>query len=114
MGAESSGQGPRYVRIFLKDDYTLIHTSPDFQTSSTADVNVRLGLWGGWETTTPQTSKLESRSEIRTTSGVQATFLSAARMVRPGAFRSSSAGSRLSLPPAPTLSGTRLRAACPL
>src|SRR5204862_6122957 len=44
--------------------------------------------------------------------GVQATFPSAVRMVQLGASRSSSAGSQLFLPPVPTLSGKRKKAAC--
>ncbi len=65
------------------------------------------------KTTTPQTSKaLESRSEIRRLTVVQATFLSAPRMVRLEASRSSSAGSQLCLRPVPILSGRLKKAAC--
>src|ERR1700722_5275168 len=101
MRAKSTGQRPRYPRILLKDNHILDHWSP-FQPSSTADVNIRLRLRGGLNTTTPQTSKtLESRSETHPPNGVQATFLSAVRTVRPEASRSFSTGSRLFPPPVP-------------
>src|ERR1700692_2915642 len=111
MRAKSTGQGPRYPRILLKDNHILDHCSP-FQPSSTADVNIRLGLRGGLNTTTPQTSKtLESRPEIHPPSGVQATFLSAVRTVQLEASHSFSAGSRLFLPPVPIPCGRRKKAA---
>src|SRR5690348_11039308 len=46
--------------------------------------------------------------------GALAIFRSAARRVRPGAFRSSSAEFQLCPPPAPILSCTRKTTACPL
>src|ERR1700724_3108300 len=66
MRAEATGQGPRHPRILLQDNYTLNHTSPNLQPSSTADVNVGLGLRSGLKYYTPQTSKGSSRGgEIR-------------------------------------------------
>jgi hypothetical protein len=47
--AKPAGQGPGHFRIFLENYYVLSHTSPVLQPSPTADVNVRLGLRGGWE-----------------------------------------------------------------
>ena len=86
---------------------------PNLQPSSTANVNLRLGLRGGWDTTSPQTSKaLDSRSEIRRLTVVQATSLSAPRMVPLEASRSSSAGFRLFLPPVPVPCGRTKKAAC--
>ncbi len=47
MWAEATGQGPGHFRIFLENHYALSHTSPDLQPSSTANVDIRLGLRGG-------------------------------------------------------------------
>src|ERR1700721_2520671 len=111
MRAKSTGQRPRYPRILLKDNHILDHWSP-FQPSSTADVNIRLGLRGGLNTTTPQTSKtLESRSDSPPASGGRATFLSAVPTVRPEASHSFSAESRLFPPPVPIPCGRRKKAA---
>jgi hypothetical protein len=49
VGAESTGQRPGHSRIFFENDYALRHNSPDLQPSSTADVDIRLGLRGGCE-----------------------------------------------------------------
>ena len=47
MRAKSTGQGPRNSRILLEhNDIGLSHSTP-FQPSSTADVDIRLGLRGG-------------------------------------------------------------------
>ena len=45
--AESTGQGSGQSRIIFQHDYTLNHNSPDLHASSTADVDIGLGLQGG-------------------------------------------------------------------
>jgi hypothetical protein len=48
--AEFTGQRPGQSRIGFEKNYTLRHTSPNLQPSSTAYIDLRLGLRGGWET----------------------------------------------------------------
>jgi hypothetical protein len=45
--AEFTGQRSGHSRISFENDYALCHNSPDLQPSSTADVNIGLGLRGG-------------------------------------------------------------------
>src|ERR1700680_5254824 len=47
MRSKSTGQGPRYSRILLEDNYALSHTNPDLQPSSTGET-VDLTRAAGW------------------------------------------------------------------
>ena len=47
MRSKSTGQGPRHSRILLEDHYTLRHTYPDLQPSSTGET-VDLTRAAGW------------------------------------------------------------------
>src|SRR5579862_4349598 len=48
MGVESSGQRLRHSRILLEDNYTLSHTCPDLQPSSTGETVDSLTRAAGW------------------------------------------------------------------
>src|ERR1700722_20347551 len=115
MRAEATGQRSRHPRILLQDNYTLNHTSPNLQPSSTADVNVGLGLRSGLKYyNSTDIYRLESRGSNTTLTGVPASFLPAARMVQLEASRSSSAGSRPFLPLVPIPCGRLKKGAFPL
>ena len=110
--AESTGQRACHPGIIFENNNTLCHKTPVFQPVVNGGRQRRLGLRGGLGI--PQLHRhLLFQVAIRNqTTGEQGPFLIAARMLQPEASRSSSAGSRPFLQPAPALSGRRMRAAC--